>query len=101
MQPAVALDVSQAGRFGGDEAILQPELFAQADAFGLLHEQRIGTRVDREAVDLFAEHDAAGAAARLEQGKRDAAALELERRREARDAAADDDDLGHVLSRRS
>ena len=59
MQPAVALDVGEAGRFGRDEAILQPQLLAQADAFGLLHQQRIGPRVDREAVDLFAEHDAA------------------------------------------
>ena len=93
MQPAVSLDVGEAGRFGRDEAIRQPQFLAQADAFGFVHQQRVGPRVDREAVELFAEHDAARPAARLEQCKGDAAALELERDRKPRDAAADNDDL--------
>ena len=93
MQPAVSLNVSEAGRFGRDEAILQPQFFAQADAFRFVHQQRIRPRVDREAVELFAEHDAACPAARLEQRKGDAPALELERDREPGDATSDNDDL--------
>src|SRR5207248_1946932 len=59
----------------------------------LLDEQRIGTRVDGEAVDLFAENHAAGARRPFEYHERRAAAVQLVRGREARDSGADDGDV--------
>src|SRR5207248_3104439 len=50
----------------------------------------IGAAVDREAADLLAEDHAAGARRALEDDERAAAQVELVRRREPRDPAADD-----------
>ena len=93
MQPPAALDVGEARRLGRDEPIAEADLPAQRDRLGLLDQQRVGAAVDREAVDLFAEDDAAGARRALEDDERDAAARELVRRRQPGDAAADDRDV--------
>ena len=75
MQPSAALDVGEARRLGRNEPIAEAELLAERDAVRLLNQQRVGAAVDREAVDLFAEDDAAGASRALEHDERDAAAL--------------------------
>ena len=93
MQAAAALDVGEARRLGRDEPIAQAELLAERDRLGFLNQQRVGAAVDREAVDCFADDDAAGARRAFEHHERDAAARELVGGGETRDAAADDDDV--------
>ena len=51
-------------RAAGLDELRRFQLLAEADPFGLLNEQGIGAGVDREAVDLFAEDDAARARSR-------------------------------------
>src|SRR5205823_10926107 len=68
----------------------EAELLAERDGRRLLHQQRIGAAVDREAADLLTEDHAAGARRALEDDERAAAQVELVGRREPRDPAADD-----------
>jgi hypothetical protein len=98
VQAALPLNVGDARPLRGDETILEAELFAQPDAFRFLYEQRVGASVDGEAVDLLAQDDAAGAAAGFEECEGDATAEQLVSDRKARDAPANDDDLGSVVS---
>ena len=85
------------GGVGRHERGSEPELLAQPDAVGLLHQERIGPRVDRESVDLLAQDHAAGTRRALEHDESDAALLELVGDRQPRDPAADDHGVvGHV-----
>src|SRR5581483_2266066 len=99
VQRAAALDVGEARQLGRHQAIADPELLAQLDAVGFLNQQRVGTAVEDEAVDRLAEDDAAGARSALEHDERDAASVQLVRRREPRDAATDDDNVRHTIER--
>src|SRR5207244_12770825 len=73
VKPAATLDVRDARRLGRDQSIAETELLAERDPFMLLDDERVGTAVDREPVDLFAENDAAGTRAVLEKDEGDAA----------------------------
>ena len=77
MQPSGALNERQAGRLGRHQSIAKAKLMAESDALGFLHEQRIGSGVDHEAVELLAEHDAAGARPSFEEHDSDALTMEL------------------------
>ena len=59
MKPAAPLDVGEARRPRWNQQRAEPELLAQPDAVGFLDEKRVGPRVDRETVDLFAQDHAA------------------------------------------
>ena len=94
MQTSAALDEREARRLGRHEPIAEAELLAERDAVGLLDEQRVGPAVDREAVDLLAEDDAAGARRALEQRRTSTPrCVQLVGGAEPGDAAADDDDV--------
>ena len=69
----------------------RPSSSHSAIAVGFLDEQRIGAGVDREAVDVFAQDDAAGARRALEDDERESRCVQLVGGREPGDAAADDD----------
>ena len=73
----------------------EAELLAELNRRRLLHQQRVGSRVDREPVAVLGVNQSAEARRGLEQDERDVAARELERGGQAGDAAADDDD--HAL----
>src|SRR3954454_11293366 len=93
MQAAASLDERKAGEPGRHQARPESELLTELDALGLLNEQRIGPAVDVEPLDLFAEHDAADARARFEQGEWDVLPLKLVRGRQPGHPAADYQDL--------
>src|SRR5437762_1750551 len=93
-----AVDV--AGVNPGDQRLAETQLEAQLDALGLLNQQRIGACINREAIDLFAEDDAAGARATFEHDERRAAPVELIRRGKSRDAAPDHDDVNSGAAHR-
>ena len=59
VQLPVALNESEPRRQCRDQAIPQAELLAQPDPVRFLNQQGIGSRIDRVAVDLFADDDAA------------------------------------------
>ena len=88
------------GGLVGDQAIAEPELLAERDAFRLLREQRVGAGVDREAVDLLAQDDAAGPRRALEDRERHAALVQLVAGGQPGDAAADDDDIDDITAHR-
>src|SRR5207244_10210353 len=91
MQPSSALNVGEPWFSRGHEPIAEPELLAQPDRPGFLREQGVGPGVDREAVDLLAEDDAAGARGAFQDREPDAARVQLVAGRKAGDASADDD----------
>ena len=93
MQRAAAQDEGEPRRLGRHQAIAEAELLAELDAVRLLDEQRVGTGVDREAVDLLAEDDAARRARASSRTNGTPRRRELVGRRQAGDAATDDDDV--------
>ena len=94
VQPAVRMDERRARGSRRHQPRAEAELLAEANRRGFGREHRVGAGVDGEALDVIRAHEPAGALGRLEQDERHAARRELVRRREARDAAADDDDHG-------
>ena len=99
MQPPVAEDVGRARPPRGHELPGEAELLAELNRRRFLHEEGIGPRVDREPVAVFGANQSAEARRGLEKDELDVAARELERGREAGNAAADDDDHGCTSAR--
>ena len=62
----------------------KPNLLTQRNAFRLLDEQRVGSAVDRETVDLFAQDDAADPRRMLEDDEADAAPATARKRSQDR-----------------
>src|SRR5215467_13382409 len=94
MKLAVALDEREARQLGGHQQRAEPEFLTELDPLGLLNEQRVRSAVDGEAIDLFAEDDAADTSAALEQDERDLLPMKFVSGRETANPAADDDNGG-------
>jgi hypothetical protein len=77
METPAALDEGDPRRLGGDQPVAESNFLTERDALRLLDEQRVGSAVDRESVDLFAQDDSAGAVRMLEDDEADAAPRQL------------------------
>src|SRR5262245_26427881 len=93
MQSAATLNVGDSRRLRGYEPIRQADFPAERDPIWLLYQQGVRSRVDGEAINVLAEDHAAGPAGLLEHNERDTAPMQLVRRREPRDASADDSNV--------
>ena len=93
MKLAVAQHECRARKLGRDEPIAKPELVAQRNGGGLLHEQRVGSRIDDELADALGHDDAARPLLAFEDDDRAFAFLQLEGGREPGNSAADDGDV--------
>ena len=87
-QPA-AEHVGGPGLERGQQPAFEPELAAQLESGRLLHQQRVGSRVEGEPVDALGADHAAGPRRRLDQHERGAPPLQLPGGGEARHPAAD------------
>ena len=65
MQLAIAENERSTRKFGREEPIAEPELVAQRHGGRLLHEQRVGSRIDDELADPFGPDDAARSRSRV------------------------------------
>ena len=99
MQPAAALDVRHARQLRRHEPAAEPELLAERDPFRFLNQQRVGTAVDGEAIDFFAEDHAAGPRRAVEHDERHASSRQLVRRGQPGNPRADDGDVDHRRAR--
>ena len=84
VQTAVTLDVSRSRWHGRRQPAAEPELLTKFDCRRLLGQQRIGARVDREAVHRFIRDHAAAPRSAFEHRERDAVPLQLVGRRAGR-----------------
>src|SRR5262245_18612258 len=94
MKAAVPLNEREARQFCGHQQLAEPQFLAELDSLWFLNEQRIRSAVDREAVDLFAEDDAADTRPAFQQKERDVLPMEFVGGCEAANPATDDDNGG-------
>jgi hypothetical protein len=89
MQSPMTEDVRPARRQRRDQAICDPQLAAETDGSGLLHEHRVGSAIDDPAIDPIGVNDTARTIGCFEDAYACAAALQLVGGGEARDASSD------------
>ena len=101
MQPATAHhEHRRAPLVRGDNPVAHAQLEAQPETLGLRGEDRVGARLEQEAVHALGADDPAPPVRGLEQDEAQSLPVEGARRGEPRDAASDHRDVHAVASHR-
>jgi hypothetical protein len=96
--PTRTFTVARLGR--AQDRLAQPELTAELEGSRAVADERVGSRLDEEAVDPVGPDLAAESIRGLDEGRVDAGPPERVRRAEAGDPAADDEDRMKACLRR-